>query len=156
VLAEDDETRDQITFTAFDPVEGRKAEIAKLPLKPFLTHWDLSPTGDRLALSIFDYKAAEVQVIQLAGGAPQKMSALPWTELSSVKWAPDGKSLFLTSFSSRGTSILHMGLDGHPKLLLKTTWDMFSAIPSPDGRYLALSPMIDSANAWTIASFPEK
>ncbi|MGC1370747.1 MAG: hypothetical protein WA824_01295 [Candidatus Sulfotelmatobacter sp.] len=146
----------QIVFTSFDPAQGRKVELAKLPANPELARWDLSPDGTRVAICTFDYKAAEVQIIPLAGGTPQKFSVMPWTELVAVAWAADGKSLFLASFSSRGTSIIHSELTGEPKLLLKSSWDIFSLDPSPDGHYLGFGPVIYNSNAWTIPSFPEK
>ena len=154
VLAEADEK--QIVFTAFDPAQGRKSELTKVAAVPFLAGWDLSPDGARIAISTFDYKAGDVQIIPVSGGTPQKLSALPWAELTALAWSADGKALFLTSFSSRGTSIVRMNLDGKPGLLLKTTRDIFSIVPSPGGHYLALGPVIDNANAWTIASFPAK
>jgi Tol biopolymer transport system component len=154
VLAESDEK--QIIFTAFDPVQGRKTEVAKLPATPDLTRWDLSPDGSRLALSIFDYKASDIQIVPLGGGTTQKLSAMPWTELAAVAWAADGKSLFLASYSSRGTSIVRMDLSGGTKLLLKSSWDIFSLDPSPDGHYLAFGPVVYNSNAWTIPAFPAK
>ena len=98
-----------------------------------------------------------MQIVPLAGGTPQKLNVTPWAELVSVAWAMDGKNLFLASYSSRGTSIVRMPLVGEPKLLFKQpSWDIFSLAPSPDGRYLAFGPVITTANAWTIASFPRK
>jgi Tol biopolymer transport system component len=155
VLAERGEN--QIVFTAFDPVRGRKTELIKLPGDPDVASWDLSPDGSRVVLSVFDYKAGDVQVVPLAGGTPQKLNAMPWTELAAVAWAADGRSLFLASYSSRGTSIVRMPLSGVPKLLFKQpSWDIFSLMPSPDGRYLAFGPIVTTSNAWTIASFPRK
>ncbi|MGA9801225.1 MAG: hypothetical protein WBQ68_19570 [Terriglobales bacterium] len=155
VLAEAGEN--QVIFSAFDPVQGRKAELARVAADPDAANWDLSPDGTRLAISVFDYKAGDLQVVPLAGGTPQKLSAMPWTELVAVAWAADGKSLFLASYSSRGTSIARMDFTGEPKLLFKQpSWDIFSLAPSPDGHYLAFGPVITNANAWTIASFPSK
>lgn len=155
VLAEKGEN--QIVFTAFDPLQGRKAELVKVPGDPEAASWDLSPDGSLVALSAFDYKAGDLQIVPLAGGTPQKLTAMPWTELVAAAWAADGKSLFLASYSSRGTSIVRMPLTGGPKLLFKQpSWDIFSLLPSPDGRYLAFGPVITNANAWTIASFPRK
>jgi len=154
VLAE--EADKQLVFTAFDPVQGRKSELVKVPVDPDFTRWDLSPDSSRVALAVFDYKAADVQIVPFNGGAPQKLSALPWTELFAVAWAADGKSLFLASYSSRGTAILHTDLSGKSKLLFKPSWDIFTLEPSPDGHYLAFGPVITNANAWTIASFPRK
>ena len=155
VLAERGEN--QIVFTAFDAVQGRKSELLKASGNPDDTSWDLSPDGTRVALSSFNYKTGDVQIVPLAGGTPQKLNVTPWAELVSVAWAMDGKNLFLASYSSRGTSIVRVPLVGEPKLLFKQpSWDIFSLAPSPDGRYLAFGPVITTANAWTIASFPRK
>lgn len=155
VLAESE--GNQVVFTAFDPVHGRKGELAKVSTNPDLTNWDLSPDGNRIVLAVFDYKAADLQVLSLAGGTPQKLSAMPWTELVAAAWAADGKSLFLVSYSSRGTSIVRMDPSGGLKLLFKQpSWDIFSLTPSPDGHFLALGPVITSSNAWMIGSFPRK
>ncbi|MGA7292394.1 MAG: hypothetical protein WBW85_07650 [Terriglobales bacterium] len=154
VLAEADDK--QIVFTAFDPAQGRKAELAKVPANSDLTRWDLSPDGSQAVVAVFNYKAGDIQIVPLNGGTPQKLSSMPWAELAAVAWAADGKSLFLASYSSRGTSIVHMELNGKSKLLFKPVWDIFSLSPSPDGHYLAFGPIVTDANAWTIASFPRK
>jgi Tol biopolymer transport system component len=159
ILAEQGDN--QIVFTSFDPVQGRKAEAAKVSSDPDSSSWDLSPDGSRVVVSVFDYKAADIQIVPLtagtAGGTAQKLSAMPWTELAAIAWAADGKSLFLASYSSRGTAIVRMPVTGGPKLLFKQpSLDIFFLVPSPDGRYLAFGPIITNANAWTIASFPRK
>lgn len=144
-------------FTPFDPMQGRKTGEIKLMLNPDNANWDLSLDGTRLAVTLFDYKNAGVQIVTLAGGATQKLSAMPWAQLSTVAWAADGKSLYLSSFSSRGSTLVHMDLTGSAKLLFKDqSWDIFSLSPSPDGHYLAFGPIITNANAWTISQFPRK
>ncbi len=156
VLAEQGEN--QVVFTVFDPVQGRKPESTKVAATPDLISWDLSPDGTRVALSTFDYKTADVEIVSLAGGAVlQKLSVLPWTQLVAAAWTADGKGLFLGSFSSRGTSIVRTELTGTPKLFFKQpSWDIFALLPSPDGHALAFGPVITSANAWTIPVFPAK
>ena len=155
VLAESGEN--QIVFTAFDPLQGRKSELVKVAVDPDVANWDLSPDGTRVAVSLFDYKTGELQIVPLNGGTPQKWSAMPWTELVAIAWAADGKSLFLASYSSRGTSIARTDFKGEPKLVFKQpSWDIFSLVPSPDGHYLAFGPLNSNSNAWTIAAFPSK
>ncbi len=154
VLAEADEK--QITFTAFDPEKGRKNEIAKIPAEVDAMNWDLSPDGTRIALTKFDFKAGEIQIVPVAGGATQKLSVKGWTQIGWVAWAADSKSLYVSGFSSRGTSVVHVSLTGDAKLLLKSVWDFISIYPSPDGHALALGPVITNANAWIIPNFPNK
>lgn len=74
----------------------------------------------------------------------------------AVAWAADGKSLFLASFSSRGTAIVHFDFAGHSKLLIKPVWHILTLEPSPDGKYLAFGRVISNSNAWTMGSFPAK
>jgi Tol biopolymer transport system component len=144
-------------FTSFDPVQGRKGELVKVSVEPDFAAWDLSGDGSRLAVSTFDYKAADVKIVTLSNKNMTKVSAMPWTQLAAVAWAADGKSLFLASYSSRGSTIVTMNPGGKPSPLFKQpSWDIFSLMPSPDGRYLAFGPLTANANAWTIANFPSK
>jgi hypothetical protein len=155
VVAEADES--QVTFSSFDPIQGRKAELTKVSVVPDFVAWDLSSDANRIAFSIFDYKAGDLQIISLGDKTTTKLSAAPWTELCALAWSADGKGLLLGSYSSRGTSILSIGLGGTPKLLFKRpNWDIFSLVPSPDGRHLAIGNVDANANAWTIPAFPGK
>ena len=154
VLAEKHE--EQIVFSLFDPVKGRKAELVKVPFHRVHTGWDLSPDGTRVAIIEFNYQKGEVSLVPLNGSASQKISAMPWTELITVAWAADGKSLFLASFSSRGTAIVHLDFAGHAKLLFKPNWHILTLEPSPGGNSLAFGPLISNSNAWTMGSFPVK
>lgn len=144
----------QIVFTAFDPLQGRKSEVAKHALRR--GNWDLSPDGSQIAFAEFSYTGGDVELIPLNGGVQRKFSASPWTEITNLAWAADGKSMFLNSFSSRGSSIVHLNLDGKSKLLYKTSWELFQLVASPDGKYLSFGPDIYDSNAWAFGSFPAK
>lgn len=146
----------QIVFSAFDPVKGRKSELTKVPFNFVRTCWGLSPDGKRIAVSEFSYTKSDISVIPLDGSAPQKISGMPWTELSAVAWAADGKSLFVASFSSRGTALVHLDFAGHSKLLFKPNWHIVTVQVSPDGHYLSFGPVISNSNAWTMGYFPPK
>jgi Tol biopolymer transport system component len=146
-----------VVFTAFDPLEGRKKELARTSKNLDLRTWDLSPDGSRIALPMFDFKAGDVRVLPLDGGTPQALSAMPWTQLTTIAWVADGKSLFLVSNSSRGSSIVRMDSKGTTKLVFKRPgWDIPSLAPSPDGHSLAFGAVQSNFNAWTIAAFPRQ
>ncbi|HTU34563.1 MAG TPA: hypothetical protein VMF66_12245 [Candidatus Acidoferrum sp.] len=153
VLAEDDAGKG-IAFTAFDPVKGLGSQVTKVAGYPPFLSWDLAPDGSRIAVSSFDYKTADIQIISTSSGSAQKFSVLPWNELIAVAWTADGRGLFLSSDSSRGSSILRYDLKGQPRLLWKTGWDIQQLTPSPDGHYLALGPQVYDENAWIIPNFP--
>ena len=154
VLAEGEDK--QITFTAFNPEKGRVNEIAKIPAEVDSMNWDLSPDGTRIALTKFDFKTGDIQIIPVAGGSTQTISVKGWTQIGWVAWAGDGKSLFVSCFSSRGTSVVHVSLNGDARPLLKSVWDFTSVYPSPDGHSVALGPVITNANAWIIPKLPDR
>ena len=146
-----------VIFSAVDPVRGRTRELLRLPNDADIRSWDLSPDGTQVALPVYDSKAGEVRVFPLDGGTPRTLSALPWTELLAIAWATDGRSLFLVSNNSRGTSILRMDSAGKTKLLLDQPGrDVHALTPSPDGHSLAFGGVQSNFNAWTIASFPRQ
>jgi Tol biopolymer transport system component len=131
--------------------------LLRLPNDADIRSWDLSPDGTQVALPVYDSKAGEVRVFPLDGGTPRTLSALPWTELLAIAWATDGRSLFLVSNNSRGTSILRMDSAGKTKLLLDQPGrDVHALTPSPDGHSLAFGGVQSNFNAWTIASFPRQ
>jgi Tol biopolymer transport system component len=136
---------------------GIHAEADDFAVNADIRGWDLSPDGGRVALSVFDAKAGDVRILPLDGGTPRTMSALPWTELMAVAWAADGRSLFLVSNNSRGTSILRMDSGGKTRLFLDQPGrDVHAPAPSPDGHSLAFGAVQSNFNAWTIASFPRQ
>ena len=155
VLAEQSGDK-EITFTRFDPLAGRKKEITKFSGEPEFLNWNLSRDGSYIAISFFDFKTGDISIIPVKGGVTQKTSLLPWQELGPVAWAPDGKSLFVGSYSSRGSSVLRVDPGKAPTLLWKSVWDVDGFAASPDGHYLAIAPNISDANAWIIPNFVAK
>ncbi|MGA8272283.1 MAG: hypothetical protein WB919_12045 [Candidatus Sulfotelmatobacter sp.] len=154
VLAERQEQ--QIVFSAFDPVKGSKSKLIDVPFRHVRTAWDLSPDGKRLAISEFSYVNGDISLVPLDGRTPQKISQTQWTELLALAWAADGKSLFVSSFSSRGTALVHLDFAGAGKQLFKPNWRIMTLETSPDGKYLAFGPVISNSNAWTMGFFPAK
>ena len=144
----------QIAFSTFDPLRGRGKEV--LRVKPYRGSFTLSPDGTRIGLIRRSYTEGIIEMAPLDGGAHQKVSLAPYTQITNVAWAPDGKSIYANSFSSRGTTIVHADFAGHVKLLYKPTWEIFALSVSPDGKHLAYGPSIDDSNAWTTVTFPAK
>ncbi len=145
-----------VAFVWFDPSAGRKNEITKFSRDPRYLNWNLSPDGSQIVVSVGDFKTGDIFILPVKGGAPQKFSLLPWQELGPVAWAPDGKSIFVGSYSSRGSSVLRVDPGKPPTLLWKSVWDVDGLAASPDGHYLAIAPNIFDGNAWIIPDFAVK
>ena len=62
-----------------------------------------------------------------------------WNELKNVDWSADGKSLLVSwDNHERDSALLKVTLDGKASVLLRSRNDLW-AIPSPDGRLLAIA-----------------
>lgn len=148
-----EQVRDQAVFTAFDPAGGRGGVIARVdadPNRPMF--WDLSPDGRWIAVGTREETSGLIRLVPLAGQAPRTVSAGRWTHLESVAWAANAGGLFVTSYGSKGFSLLFVSLDGHARLLHTAHYYAESPIPSPDGRYLAFGEISPEGNAWIIES----
>jgi hypothetical protein len=92
--------------------------------------------------------------IQVVKGPPNPNSM-------AINWAADGKSLFVSHSGlmgspsgSMGATLLRVDLQGHVLPLWETKDGRFTwAIPSPDGRYLAILGAASGRNTWMIENF---
>jgi serine/threonine protein kinase len=153
IIAERSADSTQLIFTAFDPLKGRGRELARSNVNPTTYyHWDLSPDGTRIAL--LKHLDDRIQLISLSGAPPQPVEAKGKKILMNLKWAADGKGLFVASSTSVGSAILHLDLQGNTRLLWEHTGSGEPyAVPSPDGRRLAIRGWIVDSNVWLMENF---
>lgn len=140
---------DDVVFTAFDPVHGRRGEVLRFASSSF-SFWDLSPDGRWIAMGRNDENTGRIQLVSLAGDSPRYVDAGGWTHLLSVAWASDGKALFVTAFASKGAPLLRVALDGGTRMLYRGLKYVENPVASPDGRYLAFGEMTMDGNAWLL------
>jgi Tol biopolymer transport system component len=153
-IAERSADRTQLVFTAFDPVKGRGGEMAKLKADATTDyHWDLSPDGTRIA--ILKHREGRVQILSLNDRTPREITAKGWNTLTSVAWAADGKGLFVSSLTDRGSVLLSVDLNGNAGILWEQTGGHHTyAVPSPDGRHLAMQGwIVEGNNMWMMENF---
>jgi serine/threonine protein kinase len=170
VIAEQAPDHKQLIFTEFDPLKGRGRELTRFDTDPaaFGYVWDLSPDGAQIA--ILRYSEGRIHILQLAGQPSQEVVAKGWNSFLSVNWAADGKGWFVSSLTSGGSSLLHVDLKGKAHVLWEETgstapWNGPAsggwiggpsapwAVPSPDGRHLAINDRRLSANMWMMENF---
>jgi Tol biopolymer transport system component len=149
VLAE--ANQDQVVFTAFDPIQGRKGQLARLDVDPSDSFWDLSPDGSRIAFGKFEVNGGHIRILDLSNGESRVVELRGWDHLTSVGWSGDGRGLFATNWSSVAGSILHVTLNGETHLLHRAAgMTLERPLPSPDGRHLAYGDVITTSNAWMV------
>jgi Tol biopolymer transport system component len=152
LIEEPTEDSKHVVFTAFDPLEGRGAELARFDVGSSFGDWHraLSPDGTRIAIksgsgeliSIFSFLDGSTQLIKVRG----------WNNLKDLNWAADAKSLFVLTGVHPKLAILNVDLHGNTHLVRNNVWP--SNLPaSPDGRHLAFMSQTEEGNMWMMENF---
>jgi len=155
----------QVLLTTFDPVRGRGHEVGKIEAQmgPGTVSWDLSPDASRIAFTDFGTWEGRIHFLSLTGetipdlvitgwhGSMLKVLTLP---VAALAWAPDGNGMFVTSLSAVSTAILYIDLRGHTYPLWEQHGSLASwCVPSPNGRYLAITRTDWDSNVWVLENF---
>jgi Tol biopolymer transport system component/DNA-binding winged helix-turn-helix (wHTH) protein len=142
----------QLTFFTFDPFHGKGAQVFQIKDElSQLYNWSLSPNGTTLAIAKGKWAGEEprIHLVPLAGGPDRWLTISGWSGLASLDWATDGKALWATSIGDDENALLHIDLKGRARSVwrpkkMTVGW----AIPSHDGRNLAVLVGSGSANVW--------
>ena len=116
--------------------------------------WSISPDGSLLSFSKVDNHEIRIRFVSLQGGQSFELNVKGWARLVSMNWAADGRSLFISSRSPGGCSLLEVDLRGHVHVVLQQkggfqTW----GIASPDGRHLAVFAASTISEVWTAENY---
>jgi len=167
VIAETTPDHTQLVFTEVDPVRGRGREITRFEIKttPDAHYsWDLSADGTRIA--ILKQSEATITLLSLVSNSTRAIAVKASPKLYSLDWSADGQGLFVSALGDGGSTLLHLDLKGKAQTLwyskggMRQPGDLFlsgvlapRAVPSPDGRYLAIQGQSVSSNIWMIENF---
>ena len=170
VIAEQTLDHKQLIFTAFDPLKGQGGELTRFDTDPaaFGYVWDLSPDGTQIA--ILRYSEGRIHILQLGSESSHEVVAKGWNSFLSLNWAADGRGFFVSSLTPGGSALLHVDLKGKAHVFWEekgstAPWNGPSsggwiagppapwAVPSPDGRHLAINDRTLSANMWMMENF---
>ncbi|HXJ96155.1 MAG TPA: hypothetical protein VMT20_25220 [Terriglobia bacterium] len=146
----------QQVLYALDPVKGKGREpLSTGPLHPGQeSDWDVSPDGSSLAFLRDGAQkgALQIQIRPLTGGARRELNISGWGNADNIRWAADGRGWFVTVFSAGGSTLLKVDPTGKAQRLLQgSIWG--DAIPSPDGRHVALGGQVVAGNVWMLENF---
>jgi eukaryotic-like serine/threonine-protein kinase len=147
--------RRSLIVTAFDLVVGKGKELLRIPTEPGAQYTgNTSPDGSLFAYEKTDWTADQIHFQPLGGGEARSVTVKGYTNLRSLDWAPDSKSVFVGTWGPSGATVLHIDLSGNVQPIWHQaqpgqTW----GIPSPDGRHLAMYGVSADANVWVIDNF---
>jgi len=144
---------DSLNFSRFDPLLGDPHPLRSVKGGGF-DNWSLSPDGAWLAL-VDANTGGHIRLLPVAGGAEHPLDVKNWSSFVSVDWAADSKALFVSSNpSGRESTLLYVSLQGVVRPLWKVkTYGPSWAIPSRDGRHLAIAAPSVEVNAWMVEHF---
>jgi len=152
-------------FFSFDLAGGKVTELqaAKRPSDDGPeSSWSLSPDGKYLASpkSANSMEAPSgLQVLDLATGKKREIQLPGLPLIMGVSWAPDSRSIWVGGYmgrSSGGTrsGLARVDLMGRVKTVLEgSSMAIWYAVPSPDGRRLAVMAHTDSSNVSLLENF---
>jgi len=169
VITEDAEDHKHFIFTAFDPVRGRDRELARFDygLDDGAYDWDLSPDGTRMA--VLKTSQNRIHVLSFNEKAPFDIAVKSGAALQTVNWTSDGKGLFASSATPQGSVLLRIDFQGNSRVVWQRKGSIAPwggnvdlgmggpsapwAVPSPDGRHVAIYSWTLSANMWMMENF---
>ena len=139
----------------FDPNTGKSSQLAEIPTQGVPFGWSLSPNGSLLAIILYRPDQGIIHLRSTSDNTNRDLVVKGRVGLATADWAADGKSFFATSMDSeRKTALFNVKLDGSSYLLLKDDKDCIEwAIPSPDGKLLAINKYTGITNVWSLANF---
>ena len=147
-----------LVFVTFDPLSGKEKEVTRIEDQEWYAYnWTLSPDGSTLALSkkhrTQDHAA--IHLLPVSGGSERTITAEPWSGIAYMDWAADGRTLWVRALSPAGVPTL-LSVDLHGKAtpaLQEPDMELGWAIPSPDGRRVAVWKASKTSNAWVLDGF---
>lgn len=166
ILAEQAPDHTALVFTELDPMRGRGRERARFQIRSTPTP-NMTGTCHRTepGLRFSGSQRGQSPFCRWPTKSTQHLSVKAWPKLYSLDWSADGRALFVSALANRGSVLLHLGLNGHAQKLwfvkggIREPGDLFdrplvpSAVPSPDGRHLAIQSQSVSANIWLLENF---
>jgi serine/threonine protein kinase/Tol biopolymer transport system component len=156
VVLETSQDRKLYTLTAFDPLKGRGKVLKTIERDPSGDYYgSLSPDGSTFALSKEGEAEMHIRLLSLSGGSESEIAVKGWPNLRNLVWSTDGKGLYASSVSPQATSLLYVDRKGNTRLLQqeKGIKGPALAVPSPDGRYLAICEFVVNENVWMLEGF---
>ena len=153
-----------LNFCLYSVTKGETTETFRFDLKQGKSsapsqvdpscNWSLSPDGSQRALVCPNLKET-IRFRSAVTGKIRDVHVTGGNELNSIVWTADGKSLLVAGKTQEEQSaLLRVTLDGKASVLFRSnTSEILGAIPSPDGRSLAIAERSTYNNVWQIENF---
>src|SRR5215469_15678551 len=143
-----------LTLFRFDPLHDGSTQFLEIKDELAKTYnWTLSPDGTTLALARGKWAGedSKIRLVSLDGGPDRWLTIQGWPGITSIDWAADSKSIWAPTAGEKDNALLRIDLQGNARAVWRPKnvgvgW----AIPSRDGKMLALQVHSSSANVWML------
>ena len=109
-----------------------------------------APDGAHIALA-FGEPRNRIRVLTIEGKVEKEITVAGASHLIGLDWSADGRSFLCGDISAMYSSILRVEFDGQSHTLWTQPGNHDRwAVPSRDGKLLALHGATESANVWTV------
>jgi len=133
----------------FDVKSGKTTGPPQIDTEGF---WSLSPDGSQRAFVPVGSNRGTIQFRSTSSGKTRGLVVKGFHGLMHIDWSADGKSLLVGNHEAE-SALLKVALDGSASVLLRSDTFIGYAIPSPDGRLLAILEVSPTKNVWGIENF---
>jgi Tol biopolymer transport system component len=133
----------------FDVKSGKTTGPPQIDTEGF---WSLSPDGSQRAFVPVGSNQGTIQFRSRSSGKTRGLVVKGFHGLMHIDWSADGKSLLVGNHEAE-SALLKVALDGSASVLLRSGTFIGYAIPSPDGRLLAILEVSPTKNVWEIENF---
>ena len=120
------------------------------------TNWDLSTDGARIAVILSDVAGSgRIPILHLNDRSTRDTTVTGRSGFQSLDWSADGHGWYVSTAAADGARILYVSEDGQPGVIRDQpqsfgTW----AIPSPNGKRLAILEWSAATNVWMLERGP--
>ena len=143
-----------LKFFRFDPAQGGGTQFLEINDELAQAYnWSLSPDGTTLAIAKGKWGNDEprIRLVSLTADRDRSLTIHDWPGVTSIDWAADGKSIWAPTAGEKDNALLRIDLQGNARVVWRpknvgVSW----AIPSRDGKMLALHVHSNSANVWML------
>jgi Tol biopolymer transport system component len=158
VIIESSPDHKRLTVTELDPLGGKGKLLSTInkTVDESFAH-SLSPDGSTVAIARGDTPEIHIRLLSMTGDSDREIAVKGWPNIGSIEWSADGKGLYCGSTSTQGGTLLYVDLKGNVQVLWHSReldgGPFIAGVPSPDGRYLALTGAIHHSTVWMVEGF---
>jgi Tol biopolymer transport system component/DNA-binding winged helix-turn-helix (wHTH) protein len=136
-------------------LDVKSGKMAAPPQIESAFNWSLSPDGSERAIILYGPSQNKIQLRSTSTGKTRDLVVKGWSGLIGINWFPDGNRLLVSWHNFEQVSaLLSVTLDGKATVLLKSSNpEIWHAVPSPNGRMLAIAEAGGPKNVWQVENF---